>query len=156
MFDGRETISPLNNPATFQANLIADLKHQSMDATLGHAQAAFAPTDEQQTAMVEFEMGLTSAQAFDRLAGSLSAAGAQGGPMSLSTQPSHPGINDTLGMDPEGAAFSPVVFSLYTAWQNHPGGLAPARRAIAAGETIFNTHPLTISGVRGLNDNPAV
>jgi hypothetical protein len=156
MFDGRETISPLNDPATFQANLITDLKHQSMDATLGHAQATSAPTDEQQTAMVEFEMGLTSAQSFDSLAGPLAGIGAGGGPLPLSTQASHPGINDTLGMDPDGTPFSPMVFSLFTAWQNPPGGLSPSRKAIAAGEMIFNTHPLTISNVRGLNDNPAV
>jgi hypothetical protein len=156
MFDGRETVSPLNNPATFQANLLTDLKHQSVDATLGHAQAQSAPTEEQQAAMVAFEMGLTSAQSSDRLAGPLSVVGASGGPMPLVTQASHPGINDTLGMDPAGTPFSPEVFSLFTSWQNAPGGLVPSRKAIAAGETLFNTHPLTISNVRGLNDNPAV
>ncbi|HEV8121844.1 MAG TPA: hypothetical protein VGQ67_12680 [Candidatus Polarisedimenticolia bacterium] len=156
MFDGRETVSPLNNPATFQANLLTDLKHQSVDATLGHAQAQSAPTEEQQAAMVAFEMGLTSAQSSDRLAGPLSVVGASGGPMPLVTQASHPGINDTLGMDPAGTPFSPEVFSLFTSWQNAPGGLGPSRKAIAAGETLFNTHPLTISNVRGLNDNPAV
>jgi cytochrome c peroxidase len=57
-------------------------------------------------------------------------------------------------MDPAGAAFHPVVFTLFTPWQNAWDG--SARRAIAAGETIFNTRSLTISHVRGLNDNPAV
>jgi hypothetical protein len=157
MFDGRETISPLNDPATFQANLIADLKHQSVDATLGHAQAKNAPTDAQQAAIVAFEMGLTSAQSLDDLAGSLSRFDATGGPLPLVSQAFHPGINDTLGQDPLGTAFSPVVFSLYDTWQNPPPGpLAASREAIAAGQTIFNTHPLTISNVRGLNDNPAV
>ncbi len=156
MFDGRETIDPLNDPATFQANLVTDLMHQSVDATLGHAQAGVAPTTGQQAAMVAFEMGLTSAQVLDRRAGSLSAFGATGGPVALATQASHPGINDTLGKDPSGAAFDPVAFTLFAPWESAPGGLAPARRAVAAGETIFNTHPLTITNVRGLNDNPAV
>jgi len=38
MFDGRETSQPLNNAATFQANLITDLMHQSVSATTTHAQ----------------------------------------------------------------------------------------------------------------------
>ena len=37
MFDGRETIQPLNNEQTFAANLNADLTQQAIDATLGHA-----------------------------------------------------------------------------------------------------------------------
>ncbi len=157
MYDGRETIRPLNDAATFRANLVADLMHQSLDATLGHAQAAAAPTLEQQAAMVDFELGLSSAQALDQDAGLLSASGATGGPVPLSTQGSYPGINDPLGKDPTGAAFNPVAFTLFSPWQSLPDGSAsPARRAIAAGETIFNTHPLTITHVRGLNDNPAV
>src|SRR4030095_4056881 len=54
MFDGRESILPLNNQATFMGNLIADLKHQAVDATTGHAQAVNPPTDAQQTAIVNF------------------------------------------------------------------------------------------------------
>jgi hypothetical protein len=44
MFDGRETVAPLNDPQTYAANLITDLEHQALDATLGHAQAAVPPT----------------------------------------------------------------------------------------------------------------
>ena len=62
MFDGRETVQPLTSAATFQNNLVADLMHQAIDATLTHAQAASSPTADQQTAIVNFEMGLTSAQ----------------------------------------------------------------------------------------------
>jgi hypothetical protein len=154
MFDGRETIRPLDDPATFQASLIADLMHQSVSATLGHAQAAAAPTVAQQSAMVAFELGLSSAQSFDSGAGMLSASGALGGPIPLSKQEFHPGVNDTLGGDPAGNAFDPRVFSLFAPWQDSQP--SPARRAIAAGEALFNTHPLVISHVRGLNDNPAV
>src|SRR5262245_47372909 len=40
MFDGRETLAPLDDDATFRANLVTDLTHQALDATRGHAQAA--------------------------------------------------------------------------------------------------------------------
>lgn len=162
MFDGRETIVPLNKAATFQANLITDLMHQSVDATLGHAQASVPPTTEQQTAIVNFELGLFSAQISDNQAGPLYTKGAQGGPVYLSGQAYYPGINDSLGKDPSGAAFNPVAFTLFAPWENltsAPGQSVSepeARKAIAAGETIFNTQALTISAVRGLNDNAAL
>lgn len=162
MFDGRETMAPLNDPQTFQANLITDLKHQAVDATLGHAQATTPPTPDQVTAIVNFELALYSAQILDNRATSLTAAGAQGGPLALSKQPYYPGINDSLGKDPNGAAFNPEVFTLFASWANLASGsnglvaVTRARKAIAAGENIFNTHRLTITNVRGLNDNPAL
>jgi cytochrome c peroxidase len=162
MFDGRETVAPLNVPKTFQANLVTDLKHQAVDATLGHAQATAAPTADQQTAIVNFELGLFSAQVFDNRAGLLNAAGAQGGPLSLSKQTYYPGINDSLGKDPNGAAFNPAAFTLFAPWANlivdsdDSDSIAAARKAIAAGENIFDSHPLTITTVRGLNDNTAL
>src|SRR5215475_10169225 len=54
MFDGRETFAPLTNRGTFHANLVTDLTHQALDATLGHAQAAVAPTSQQLSAIVDF------------------------------------------------------------------------------------------------------
>jgi cytochrome c peroxidase len=42
---------------------------------------------------------------------------------------------------------------MYSAWEGSPD---QTRRKIAAGETLFNTRPLTISNVRGLNDNAAL
>ena len=78
MFDGRETIVPLNNPQTFQANLVTDLMHQSVSATTGHAQAVAPPTIAQQTDIVNFELGLFSAQLADYQAGLLNQYGATG------------------------------------------------------------------------------
>ena len=153
MFDGRETIQPLTTAATFQANLQTDLLQQSIDATLTHAQAAEPPTLEQQTAIVNFELGLNSAQALDFRAGWLNFAGALGGPANLSKQSYYPGTNDSLGADPEGNAFDSTAFTLFSAWENSPD---PTRRKIAAGETLFNTRALTISNVRGLTDNAAL
>lgn len=163
MVDGRETVLPLNDPNTFHANLVADLTHQAVDATLGHAQASGAPTPEQQAAIVNFELGPFSGQVFDNHAGVLSAAHALGGPLALSQQPYYPGINDSLGKDPTGAAFTSAVFGLFDPWANLPDAASgvgqdviEARRTIAAGQAIFNSRPLTIGNVRGLNDNPAL
>jgi cytochrome c peroxidase len=165
MFDGRETLQPLTSAATFQANLVADLMHQSITATLTHAQASVAPTLAQQTAIVNFELGLTSAQEVDYRAGFLNANGATGGPLALSKQAYYPGINDSLGADPEGKAFNSTGFTLYSEWEGNQNrnsgpfydrGQDEMRRQIAAGEKLFNTHPLTISNVRGLTDNAAL
>ena len=162
MFDGRETIEPLNNTQTFKANLIADLMHQAIDATTGHAQATVLPTIDQQTAIVNFELGLFSAQVADSRAGSLTDYGALGGAKNLSGASYYPGINDTLGADPTGAKFNPVGMTLFSSWENleadneRDWAAIQARQDIAAGETLFNSRALTITNVRGLNDNPAL
>ena len=162
MFDGRETIAPLNDPATFDANLVTDLMHQSVDATTGHAQATVPPTVQQQTDIVNFELGLYSAQFMDNRSGMLNHRNALGGAMNLSAMNYYPGINDTLGADPTGAKFNPAGMTLFSAWENltaedeNKRELVEARMDIAAGETIFNSRPLTVTNVRGLNDNPAL
>jgi hypothetical protein len=161
MFDGRETIAPLNNGQTYFPNLIADLSHQAMDATTGHAQALQPPTDEQVQGIVEFEMGLIAAQARDDRAGSLARHDALGGPFYLANEDYYPGINDSLGADPSGEPFDAASMTLFGQWANaggREGGgeRAEARRAIAAGEALFNSAPMQISNVRGLNDNAAI
>jgi hypothetical protein len=146
MFDGRESLTlPLNNGQTFPANLNADLTQQAIDATLTHAQGQ-APTTAQLSGIVNFELALNSAQLFDFAAGDLS-RNAQGGAQFLSTQPYYPGINDSLGADPQGKPFTPNVFTIYTSFQNSRN---PQQASIARGEQIFNTQPLTISNVPGL------
>ena len=160
MFDGRETSAPLNDGATFGTNLRVDLMHQALDATLGHARAAQSPTDAQLNAIVDFELALTTAQLADDRAGPLYVSGALGGPLQLAQQDYYPGINDSLGQEPTGAAFSPVVMQMFDAWtqsrQTMNDDRQRARSDIAAGEKLFNTFPLTISNVRGLNDNSAI
>ena len=163
MFDGRETVSPLNKEQTFQANLIADLTHQAIDATLIHAQATQPPSASQLAQIVGFETGLFTAQARDQRAGRLTARGAQGGPLYLANQSYYPGINDSLGADPTGKAFDATAMTLFAPWANLPGdgdddgdGRNAARREIAAGEQLFNSAPLQITNVRGLNDNAAL
>lgn len=154
MFDGRETVQPLNDGATFMTNLRADLSHQAMDATLGHAQAAASPTPAQVTAIVNFEMGLFTAQRLDNDAGILNSQGADGGPDALTSAPYFPGINDPLGGNPTGAAFNSSAMTLFSSWASLSSSspATDARKAVARGQVVFNTHPLTITGVAGLND----
>lgn len=149
MFDGRETVAPLNNSQSFAANLLTDLKQQALDATLGHAQATVVPTDSQLTQIVMFEAALNSAQEIDSNAGKLDSDGASGGPLSLIETEFFPGINDPLGGNPTGAAFNPNAFTLYSNWANSGDAY---QASVARGEELFNTHPLLITNVRGLND----
>jgi cytochrome c peroxidase len=153
MFDGRETHVPLNSEPTFAANLTTDLTQQALDAITIHAQAAEPPTAAQLADIVSFELGLNSAQVYDGDAGLLNAGGAAGGPANLSRQPYYPGINDSLGADPSGAAFNPASMTLFAAWSQSEDR---ARRMIAAGAALFNSAPVQISNVRGLNDNAAL
>jgi cytochrome c peroxidase len=147
MFDGRESSTfPLNNPQTYAANLNTDLTQQAIDATLGHAQGIQPPTADQLQDIVSFEMSLNSAQLADFRGGDLS-RGANGGPKFLSAQNYYPGINDSLGGDPDGNAFAPTAFTIFASYHNSRN---QQQASIARGEQIFNTQPLTISNVPGL------
>jgi cytochrome c peroxidase len=156
MWDGRETIEKGSSPA-----IHFDLSHQANDATQGHAQAPKPIDPVTQGQIVAYEMGLFTAQVFDRAAGELHAAGASGGPRALSRQPFIFGGNDPLGCDPTGAncnpanaLFNPFVFTEYTAWERLTGeGRNRARMAVARGQDLFNTLPIPIAGVGGINDD---
>jgi len=149
MWDGREM--------KFGTTMDDHLLHQALDATLGHAEAATAPTAAQLRAIVDFESALFSAQTFDADAKNLDAKHGNGGPAFLSTVPFHLGINDVLGADPSGAPFDPHAMGLYDAWQGAPGGGTEAARAsVARGQALFDGKPIAISGVAGLNDDLGV
>ena len=157
MFDGRES-SPQTGTqkityATNPADLLADLAHQAIDATTGHAQAATLPTPQQVQDIVNFEMQLRTAQAIDFRADSLNADGASGGPVSLASQPFFVGINDSFPpsfhFNPSGAPFNPAIFDRFNAWVD---SYNPARASIARGQAVFNTKPIAITGVAGIND----
>ena len=157
MWDGRESTPPSTKKITHgtsPSDLWFDLAQQSVDATLGHAQAAAPPTPEQQRQVVDFELGLSTAQDVDFNAGPLS-EGARGGPSSLAAQPFFIGINDPLGHNPSEAPFSPIVFTLFGSWSTIPGNgpVEAARRSIARGEALYNSKPINITGVGGLNDD---
>ena len=154
MWDGRETVQPLTDENSFASNLRAGLRHQAMDATLGHAQAAVAPTAAQLNEIVDFELALFTAQQTDNSAGVLQAEEGAGGPEALAGMRYFPGINDPLGDNPTGAAFDPDAFTLFESWSglSNSGRYAEPRKAVARGQVVFNTHRLTITGVAGLND----
>ncbi len=150
MWDGRETFKG--------QSIDFDLADQANGATLGHAQAAQPLTTQQQLQIVDFETALCTAQTQDVDAGNLRAQGAQGGPEILSDQQFFIGINDPLGQNPTGAPFTPVIFTIFDAWSGLSHGspnTLPARQSIARGEAIFNSKPISITAVKGLNDDLA-
>ena len=135
------------------------LQSQAADATLIHAQGAAAPTTDQINQIVAFETAQLTAQSHDDAAGDLSADHATGGPSGLvaTLAAFFPGINDPLGGNPKGLPFSRVIFNLYDSWAtatswDHLFG----RLAVLRGQTIFNTKPIAITGVNGLNDSLGV
>jgi hypothetical protein len=156
MWDGREsTPAPTQKitSASYPAALLTDLAHQALDAVSGHAQGNIPLSDAQQQAIANFEMGLTTAQSLDFSAGSLTAQGGHGGSAYLAAQPYYIGVNDPLGQNPTNAPFTSKIFDLYDAWagfsQHDP------RAAVARGQAVFNTKPIAITGVAGLNDATA-
>jgi hypothetical protein len=156
MWDGRETLEKGSPTA-----LHFDLADQSNSATQGHAQDPSPIDQATRDQIVAYEIGNYTAQVFDHAAGELHAAGAQGGPEFLSREPFIFGVNDPLGCDANGANctgsnphFNPIVFTEYDAWTNrHGGGRNEARRSVARGQTLFNTLPIPIQGVSGINDD---
>ncbi len=167
MWDGRETLAGTDhcnhtdeNGKCF-ATLEADFSDQAQGATLGHAQAMVPGLSAQQLAdIVAFETGLSTAQVRDNDAHKLTAHNALGGPFNITTQVTYYGINDNLGDYQTGDPFSTSVFTLYDAWtglHGHDDGdddtddVNSARASVARGEALFNSGPITISGVAGLN-----
>ena len=130
------------------------LESQATDATIGHAQASTPPTSAQVSQIVAFETGLLTAQSRDQSAGPLDANGATGGPTDLrdTLAAFFPGINDPLGGNPHGTPFTNNVFTLYDSWASSSQRHANARATIARGQAVFNTKPIAITGVAGIND----
>lgn len=172
MWDGRETFAdPASSDCLFGtmscfASISFDLLDQAGTATNGHAQAVVgALTQAEREAIVRFELGLTTAQIRDDDAGRLTVYGARGGPSILEEQPFYFGINDTLVGDYKShASFTSNAMTLYDAWQSYipdemradregrDRAVAVARRAVARGQALFNSKPIAIAGVKGLND----
>jgi cytochrome c peroxidase len=158
MWDGRESTPPGTQKITYPDNgqLLADLAHQAMDATTGHAQGA-VPTPAQIQDIVNFESALRTAQAIDYRAGFLNDGQATGGPVALGSQAFFIGINDSFpasfGFNSAGTPFNPNIFNLFNAWTN---SRSTSRASIARGQAVFNSKPITISGVAGINDVPGL
>jgi cytochrome c553 len=153
MWDGRE-------PSPITEGLTASLDQQAIDATTGHAQAIAPPTQAQIDDMVNFELGLFTAQRTDLNAGTLNAGGAGESPESMPTLPFAYGQNQVPG-----ATFSLNVFTFYTAWSTLTGTdpISVARESIARGETLFDTkqfkvgpNPNNVSHCVGCHNDPNI
>lgn len=170
MWDGRESSSFTQTTKIQYANyptaLVNDLIHQAVDATNGHAQGdGTRPTAAEQQEIVNFELGLATAQATASGGGNLTAQGAIGGPLALLTQPFFISINSSVnflapGTEPPGGLvtpgdgqFTPNIFNTFSAWSSLPHN--DPRAAIARGQAIFNSKPINITGVAGINDDPS-
>jgi cytochrome c peroxidase len=176
MFDGRES-----SPATgttkitfdnYPTSLMNDLAHQSLDATVGHAQGDGShPTPDEQKQIVDFETKLFTAQTRDFYAGELDDDGAKGGPVSLSKQPFFISVNSSVHfllpafeqpgglVNPGDGQFSSDIFNLFDRWTQRKGKddygdrRERARRSILHGEQLFNTLQIPITDVAGINDD---
>ena len=168
MWDGRETtLMPgstdcISGTTTCFSPVPFDLSTQSNHATLGHAEALRELTGAEREAIVAFESGLFTAQIHDNKAGDLTKEKADGGPKKLKKQEYHFGINDTLVGDYQThKPFNPNVMSLYDSWNKFnknksSNSTKNARAAIARGQALFNTKPIQIAGVKGINDDLSV
>ena len=82
--------------------------------------------------------------------------GAKGGPFNLANQVFYIGINDLFNDSQTNAPFNPVVFNIYDSWGGLAGDIVmQARAAVARGQALFNTKPIVITGVSGINDEAA-
>jgi len=150
MWDGRESLSGASIPT--------DLIHQAGTAATTHEAASAVPAAAVLRAMELVESVQFAAQTADGIAGSLSAAGALGGPQNLASQLFATGANDPFGVAVPTPGVPPnAAFTLYTAWDTVSGKdpVSLRRASIARGEKIFNTRPVKITGVAGLNDQTA-
>jgi len=168
MFDGRESSPAAATTkilfSNYPTSLRNDLAHQSVDATTGHAQGdGSRPTAVEQQEIVNFEMALSTAQIIDNYAGRLDTHGATGGPVPLTTEPFFISVNSSVHfllpqfeqpgglVTPGDGQFTPAIFNPFDSWVSMPA-VSP-RAAVARGQAIFNSKPINITGVAGINDN---
>jgi len=164
MWDGRETTRSdtstdcIFGTTTCFSSIAFDLSTQANHATRGHAEALADLTEAERIEIVNFEIGLFTAQIIDNNAGSLTRNRVNGGPGFLMAQDYYFGINDTLVGDYRTReSFDSNAMSLYNTWERYSGRATNqterARGAIARGQALFNNKLIQISGVAGINDD---
>lgn len=168
MWDGRESSAATGTTkilySDYPTSLQNDLAHQSLDATTGHAQGdGTRPTPAEQQQIVNFEMALSTAQALGNRTGLLDAQDANGGPISLVTQPFFISINSSVHfllpqfeqpgglVTPGDGQFTSAIFNIFDAWAALP--YMDPRASVARGQAIFNSKPINITNVAGINDD---
>ncbi len=170
MVDGRES-SPATGTtkiiySNYPTSLVSDPAHQSVDATVDHAQGdGTRPTAAEQQEIVNFEMGLATAQSFGFSTGPLNAHGADGGPQGFMSEPYFISMNSSVNflvpaleqpggmVTPGDGQFSPAIFNTFDNWASLPP--RDPRAAVARGQALFNSLPINITGVAGINDDVA-
>ena len=100
-------------------------------------------------------MSLYTAQATGKGTGNLNALGATGGPEGMIPQSYFIGINSQIPMfeNPLSSPFTPAIFNTFGAWSSLPPN--DPRAAVARGQLLFNSKPISITRVAGLNDDKA-
>src|SRR5256885_12693380 len=108
-------------------------------------------------------MALSTAQIIDNCAGRLDPHGATGGPVPLTTEPFFISVNSSVHfllpqfeqpgglVTPGDGQFTPAIFNPFDSWVSMPA-ISP-RAAVARGQAIFNSKPINITGVAGINDD---
>jgi hypothetical protein len=150
-FDPKNGLPLALDPRTGQptsGNLLADVRAltldaQALDALRSHMQLQGDPSPEQMQQLIEFESRLYSAQSSHASAGSLSEAGAQGGP-------------EFLSQAPAGALQSTAnpIWNEFFPWKMLPATDAAfeARQSIARGAALFSGKTFLVSDSAGLTD----
>ena len=158
MFDGRES-SPLTGTtkilySNYPASLLSDLAHQSVAATIGHAQGdGTRPTPAEQQQIVDFEMALFTAQAIGRRPADWTRKGANGGPVPLVAQPFFISINSSVNflfpqfeqpgglVTPGDGQFNSAIFNTFNAWAALPSRIR--EQPLRAGRPFSIPNPST-------------
>ena len=132
----------------------AELGKPSHGWTIGHAQASTPPTPAQVAQIVAFETDLLTAQSRDQAAGPLDAYGATGGPTGLQATLAAFFLGSTTRWAAIRAEHRSPTMSSPSTIPTAPAqrNADAARAAIARGQAVFNTKPIAITGVAGIND----
>ena len=157
MWDGRESLQKITTTAGEQSStapLLFDLADQANSATTTHAQGAPIVGTQAQQDIVNFEMGLSTAQVIlvpDIGIALLDLEGSDGGANYLqnTVAPAFSiGVNNPLS-----PPFTNTVFTIYSAWKPTSPEyrrLPPVQQAIGRGEALFNNTTFVIHDVPGL------
>ncbi|MGC1728566.1 MAG: hypothetical protein WA747_04205 [Steroidobacteraceae bacterium] len=161
MWDGRESLEKITTTAgeASTAPLLFDLDDQANSATTGHAQGAPIVGTQAQQDIVNFEMGLSTAQVIlvpDIGIALLDLEGANGGANYLQNTAAPAfsiGVNNPLS-----PPFTNAVFTIYSAWEPTSPEyrrLPPVEQAIGRGEALFNNTTFVVHDVPGINSVPS-
>ena len=148
MWDGRENVNPPNNTP---AVVLADLAHQSNDATRGSRARGDRPVGRGPVVDRQRSRPVPSTRRSSSGCSNSGRATVNGGARFLDANvlPGFSiGVNDVFS-----PSFSPTIFTLYAAWEPgaQPGASGSQAAQIGRGEALFNQRTFTIDAVRGIN-----